>query len=77
MAFWTTYRAAHRELDELYAKIEVDTRKVRLITLVWLRAHQKMASGVGKKPQFYIFRQNIFRLEYLNVAEGSSLKSLW
>jgi len=44
-ADWKLYRAKHRELDNLHEKIRVDIRLARLRTLVWIRAHQKMASG--------------------------------
>lgn len=42
---WKLYRAKHRELDILNEKIGVDIRRARLSTIVWIRAHQKMASG--------------------------------
>jgi len=42
---WKIYRATHRELDNLHDKIQIDVRHARLSTLVWIRAHQKMASG--------------------------------
>jgi len=43
--YWEEYRAAHRELDTLTDKTLQEISKVRLIMLVWIRAHQKMASG--------------------------------
>lgn len=43
---WDNYRKAHIELDRLAANAKIEIRQVRLINLVWLRAHQKMASGV-------------------------------
>jgi hypothetical protein len=40
-----TYRAAHKELDQLYADFIKGTTKARLALIVWSRAHQKMALG--------------------------------
>ena len=42
---WDLYRVTHRELDVIQAKIAADINRLRVIMLVWLRAHQKMASG--------------------------------
>ncbi len=39
------YRDTHRELDQLYEKTKADIRRARLTNIIWLRAHQKMASG--------------------------------
>ena len=43
--FWDEYRAAHKEIDDLADQAMERIAKVRLILLVWTRAHQKMASG--------------------------------
>jgi hypothetical protein len=43
--FWDEYRAAHKEIDDLADQAMEQIAKVRLILLVWTRAHQKMASG--------------------------------
>jgi hypothetical protein len=50
---WDNYRAAHRELDNLHEKAKRDNSKARLIILVWLRAHQKMASGVASPAEWF------------------------
>lgn len=50
---WDTYRAAHRELDALHEKAKRDNAKARLIVLLWLRAHQKMASGVVNPAEWF------------------------
>ena len=42
---WEDYRAAHRELDDLMDKAVERVNRIRLIVVVWVRAHQKMASG--------------------------------
>ncbi len=51
-ADWETYRAAHNELVKLHEKTKRDNRKARLIALVWLRAHQKMASGIANPAEW-------------------------
>jgi hypothetical protein len=50
---WDSYRAAHSELDALHDKAKRDNSKARLIVLVWLRAHQKMASGVSSPAEWF------------------------
>ena len=50
---WEVYRATHRELDNLHKKARFETRQIRFMTLVWLRAHQKMASGVTNPAEWF------------------------
>jgi len=50
---WETYRAAHRELDMLHEKAKRVNSKARLIVLIWLRAHQKMASGEASPAEWF------------------------
>ena len=50
---WNNYRETHRELDRLHAKVIQQNGQARLITLVWLRAHQKMASGVASPAEWF------------------------
>ena len=50
---WNTYRETHRELDRLHAKAIAQNQRARLIALVWLRAHQKMASGVTSPAEWF------------------------
>jgi len=50
---WETFRAAHRELDQLHEKASREINRARLIALVWLRAHQKMASGVASPAEWF------------------------
>lgn len=50
---WDVYRASHRELDGLYDEVVADTRKARLFVLLWLRAHQKMASGISSPAAWF------------------------
>ena len=50
---WNLYRETHRELDKLHDKAIAQNRRARLITLVWLRAHQKMASGISSPAEWF------------------------
>ena len=50
---WDNYRATHQELDRLHGKAIEQNGRARLITLVWLRAHQKMASGVTSPAEWF------------------------
>ena len=50
---WNNYRAAHRELDQLKAKIDQDANRMRGMVIVWLRAHQKMAAGVQNPAEWF------------------------
>ena len=50
---WETYRATHRELDKLYGQAIERLNRTRLLTLVWLRAHQKMAAGVQSPAEWF------------------------
>jgi len=60
--YWEEYRSSHRELDALTDKTlkEIDT--VRLIMLVWVRAHQKMASGVVDPAEWFDINNAPMRL---------------
>ena len=42
---WIRYRKTHNELDRLYDELIANSNRARLVFLVWVRAHQKMASG--------------------------------
>lgn len=42
---WDIYRKTHRELVRLVGEVDSEIKRIRLVTLVWVRAHQKMASG--------------------------------
>lgn len=50
---WDFYRAAHRELDEGHANMSKQINQARMITLVWLRAHQKMSSGISSPAEWF------------------------
>jgi hypothetical protein len=51
--YWEDYRAAHQELDDLTDKVMERVNRVRIILLVWGRAHQKMASGVVDPAEWF------------------------
>ncbi len=50
---WRLYRESHLEIDRLYEQLLLEIRNIRLITLVWLRAHQKMASGIESPAEWF------------------------
>jgi hypothetical protein len=50
---WNNYRETHRELDRLHAKIDQDANRIRVVVIVWLRAHQKMAAGVQNPAEWF------------------------
>jgi hypothetical protein len=50
---WTIYRATHSELDALGKKTSQEVRQIRLMTLVWMRAHQKMAAGRTNPAEWF------------------------
>ena len=50
---WKLYRATMNELDELNTLFMQEIRQFRLITIVWMRAHQKMASGKIKPAEWF------------------------
>jgi len=50
---WKLYRATQRELDELHDLYNGEIRKIRLINIIWVRAHQKMASGKVKPAEWF------------------------
>lgn len=51
--YWEEYRAAHKELDDLTDKTLKQVNQARLILLVWVRAHQKMATGVVDPAEWF------------------------
>lgn len=50
---WENYRATHRELDELHAKMLEDINRARMVTLLWVRAHQQMANGALTPAEWF------------------------
>ncbi len=50
---WKFYRATHAELDNLSKQAKQEIRQVRLMALVWMRAHQKMAAGKTSPAEWF------------------------
>ena len=50
---WEQYKATHKELDLLAKNALQETRNARIVTVVWIRAHQKMASGYVKSAEWF------------------------
>ena len=50
---WEDYRATHRELDRLQIQAIERVSTARLVMLIWLRAHQKMAAGVQSPAEWF------------------------
>lgn len=68
--YWEEYRAAHRELDDLTDKTLKEVNHVRLIMLVWVRAHQKMAAGVVDPAEWFDIKTAPAQL--LNIGKDCS-----
>jgi len=65
---WELFRASHRELDAAHLRGLDKIRQARLITLVWIRAHQKMSSGVSTPAEWFDFKSLPKRL----IEQGTS-----
>ncbi len=50
---WETYRATHAELDQLHAKMMKNIQLMRMLTMVWLHAHQQMAAGKTEPAEWF------------------------
>lgn len=50
---WETYRDTRRELQKLENQIHQEVKQFRLVTMTWVRAHQKMASGKSKPAEWF------------------------
>lgn len=50
---WTLYRSIHEELDRLHEMARQQSNRTRLIMLVWLRGHQKMAAGLTNPAEWF------------------------
>jgi hypothetical protein len=50
---WQLYHRTHRELDESHIKLLEDTNRLRIIMIVWLRAHQRMAAGIKNAAEWF------------------------
>ena len=50
---WDAYRAVHRELNEIRKELVAARNRSRLLFLVWVRAHKKMASGTVTPAEWF------------------------
>ncbi len=50
---WEEYRSGLREVDHLATVAVERINRIRLILIVWVRAHQKMASGVVEPAEWF------------------------
>lgn len=50
---WKVYRATHNELDQLHAKMMKSIHLMRMLTMVWLHAHQQMAAGKTQPAEWF------------------------
>lgn len=50
---WQLYHRTHRELDENHIKVFEDTNRLRIIMIVWLRAHQRMSAGIKNPAEWF------------------------
>lgn len=64
---WTDYREAHRELDRLLAEAITNLNRYRITVLVWVRGHQKMASGVTNPAAWFDINEAPGKLLNLGV----------
>jgi len=52
-----TYRETHRELDRHLNQTRIKTNRIRLIMLIWVRAHLQLASGVSNPAEWFDINQ--------------------
>ena len=50
---WEEYRSGLREIDNVATTTVERINRIRLILIVWVRAHQKMASGVIEPAEWF------------------------
>jgi hypothetical protein len=50
---WQQYRATQEERERLHDRVKLEVKQFFLITLTWIRAHQKMASGKTKPAEWF------------------------
>jgi len=64
---WDRYLATHKELDKLSDLFDEQRNKMRLVTLIWVRAHQKMASGIKDPAEWFDVNQAPAKLLNLGI----------
>ncbi len=50
---WEIYRSTQMELDEVHTNVLNSSNRVRLILLVWTRAHERMTSGRQEDAEWF------------------------
>lgn len=50
---WENYNATHIELDKLHRDTIVKINQARLLAILWMRAHQKLAAGVTDPADWF------------------------
>ncbi len=50
---WQSYRATHRELDDLHSNVVNEIKTFRVLTIIWIQAHYKMASGRTEPAEWF------------------------
>lgn len=53
---WETYRSTHSELDQLHARMMKNIQLMRMLTMVWLHAHQQMATGKTEPAEWFSWK---------------------
>jgi hypothetical protein len=54
---WEIYRSAQRELDKVHLNVLNSSNRVRLILLVWVRAHERMTSGRQEDAEWFTMQE--------------------
>jgi hypothetical protein len=50
---WQQYRATQEERERLHDRVKLEVKQFFMVTLTWVRAHQKMASGKMKPAEWF------------------------
>lgn len=59
---WQVYRATQEERERLHDRVNLEVKQFFMITLTWIRAHQKMASGKTKPAEWFDINEAPSRL---------------
>jgi hypothetical protein len=50
---WLQFKATQKEREYLHAKVQSEVKQFLMVTLTWVRAHQKMSSGKAKPAEWF------------------------
>jgi hypothetical protein len=50
---WAQFKETQKERELLHAKVQVEVKQFLMVTLTWVRAHQKMSSGKAKPAEWF------------------------